>query len=129
MSATVPLDEAFRTSLSAQSLAPLWELLSAAIPIGRPAARTVAHRWRYADVRPLLLSVARAVPVEKGEPRVLVLCDKGRSAEALQITGSLYAGIQLLLPGEQAPTHRHTPSAARVVIEGSGGYTVVNGRR
>ncbi len=35
--------------------------------------------------------------------------------------------MQLLLPGETAPAHRHTPSAARIIIEGEGGYTVVNG--
>ena len=37
--------------------------------------------------------------------------------------------MQLLLPGEKAPAHRHTPSAARIIIEGSGGYTVVDGEK
>ena len=41
----------------------------------------------------------------------------------------LYAGIQLILPGEVAPAHRHTQSALRFIIEGSGAYTAVNGEQ
>ena len=37
--------------------------------------------------------------------------------------------MQLLLPGEKAPAHRHTPSAARIVVEGEGAYTIVNGEK
>ena len=33
------------------------------------------------------------------------------------------------MPGESAPAHRHTPSAARIIIEGQGGYTVVDGEK
>jgi gentisate 1,2-dioxygenase len=44
-------------------------------------------------------------------------------------TPNLYAGLQLLLPGETAPTHRHTQSAFRFVLEGSGAYTAVDGER
>jgi gentisate 1,2-dioxygenase len=46
-----------------------------------------------------------------------------------QITQSLYAGLQLILPGEVAPTHRHVASALRFVIEGQGAYTAVEGER
>src|SRR5262245_18096888 len=126
---TVSLEEGFRAKLRAHALAPLWELVRAAIPVGRAAARTSAHCWRYAQLRPLLLEAADNVPVEKAERRVLVLSDPGRGPDALQATGTIYAGIQILLPGEHAPTHRHTPSAARIVIEGRGGFTIVRGRR
>jgi gentisate 1,2-dioxygenase len=129
MTAAPNLDEPFRASLRAQALTPLWEHLRSAIPVGRPAARTQARCWRYDDIRPLLLEAGRTVPVGQAERRVLALADPGRAQSALQATGTLYAGIQLLLPGEKAPTHRHTPSAARIVIEGQGGFTVVDGRR
>ena len=46
-----------------------------------------------------------------------------------QITQSLYAGVQLLMPGEVAPSHRHTASAIRFVLEGEGAYTAVEGER
>jgi gentisate 1,2-dioxygenase len=45
------------------------------------------------------------------------------------ITRSLYCGLQLLLPGEVAPSHRHTQSALRFIVEGSGAYTAVDGER
>src|SRR6478752_6733254 len=45
------------------------------------------------------------------------------------ITPSLYAGLQLILPGEVAPSHRHTQSALRFIIEGEGAYTAVDGER
>jgi gentisate 1,2-dioxygenase len=46
-----------------------------------------------------------------------------------QITQSLYAGLQLILPGETAPTHRHSASALRFIVEGTGAYTAVDGER
>ncbi|WP_432262303.1 cupin domain-containing protein [Cupriavidus sp. TMH.W2] len=119
----------YRKKLAATGLTPLWEHLSGALPHGRPAGLTVANLWRYRDIRPLLLQAGEQVPVEKAERRVLVLSDPGRGPAAMQATGGVYAGIQLILPGETAPTHRHSPSAARVVIEGNGGFTVVNGQR
>src|SRR5690606_29086687 len=44
-------------------------------------------------------------------------------------SSDLYIGLQLILPGEVAPNHRHTPSAIRFVIEGSGGFTAVDGEK
>jgi gentisate 1,2-dioxygenase len=45
------------------------------------------------------------------------------------ITPTLYAGLQLILPGEVAPAHRHTQSALRLVLDGEGAYTAVDGER
>lgn len=44
-------------------------------------------------------------------------------------TDTLYAGLQLVMPDETAPAHRHTAFAMRFIIEGSGGFTAVHGRR
>jgi len=59
-------------------------------------------------------------PVEKAERRVLFLIDPGRGPGSMQVTSTLYVGFQLLMPGEVAPAHKHTPSAARIVVEGDG---------
>jgi gentisate 1,2-dioxygenase len=37
--------------------------------------------------------------------------------------------MQLLLPGEWAPSHRHTPNAVRMVVEGEGAWTTVDGEK
>jgi gentisate 1,2-dioxygenase len=44
-------------------------------------------------------------------------------------TDALYAGLQLILPGEIAPSHRHSAAALRLIIEGRGAYTAVSGER
>jgi gentisate 1,2-dioxygenase len=44
-------------------------------------------------------------------------------------TQSLYAGLQIIMPEEVAPCHRHTPSALRLMVEGEGAYTAVDGER
>ena len=64
----------------------------------------------------------------EAERRVLILENpglKGRSS----ITHTLYAGLQLILPGEVAPAHRHTQTALRFVVEGEGAYTTVDGEK
>ena len=68
-------------------------------------------------------------PVEKAERRVLFLIDPGRGPTSMQVTSTLYIGFQLLMPGEVAPAHKHTRSAARIVVEGEGAYTIVDGEK
>jgi gentisate 1,2-dioxygenase len=74
------------------------------------------------------MEAGRLITAQEGERRVLILENPGLPG-ASQITGSLYAGIQLVLPGEITPTHRHTMSAIRFIIESSGAYTAVDGER
>ena len=56
----------------------------------------------------------KLISAEEAERRVMILENPGLP-ESKQITNSLYAGVQLLLPGEVAPTHRHAPAALRIV--------------
>lgn len=119
----------YRESMEAERIAPLWPLLRNAMPHGEPAPVTKPCLWAYEKIRPLLLRAGELTPVEKAERRVLMLCDPGRGKGAMQATGSIYCGLQLLLPGEKAPAHKHTPSAARIVVEGEGAYTIVDGEK
>jgi gentisate 1,2-dioxygenase len=47
----------------------------------------------------------------------------------MQASAAIFLGMQLLLPGEWAPSHRHTPNAVRMVVEGEGAWTTVEGER
>jgi gentisate 1,2-dioxygenase len=108
-------------------LTPLWEVLHALVP-PRPATPCVPAFWKYDEVRPFLMRAGEAITAEEAVRRVLILENpalRGQSA----ITQSLYAGLQLILPGEVAPSHRHTQSALRFIVEGSGAYTAVDGER
>jgi gentisate 1,2-dioxygenase len=73
------------------------------------------------------LRAGELTPMEKAERRVLVLANPGRGLENLQASAAIYLGMQLVLPGETAPSHRHTPNAARIVVEGEGAVTLVEG--
>jgi gentisate 1,2-dioxygenase len=119
----------YYNALVAGNTLPLWPSLRAVLPFGKPTRRTKPVLWRYADVRPNLLRAGELTPIERAERRVLVLCNPGLGLENMQATPSIYIGLQLILPGETAPNHRHSPSAVRFAIEGSGGYTIVRGEK
>ena len=68
------------------------------------------------------------ISAEQAERRVLIMENPGLPGQAA-ITPSLYAGLQLVLPGEVAPCHRHTQNALRFVMEGSGAYTALDGEK
>jgi gentisate 1,2-dioxygenase len=113
--------------MSPHNLTPLWEVLHALVP-QQPASPCAAALWKYSDVRPFLMRAGEAITAEEAVRRVLILENpqlRGQSA----VTQSLYAGLQLILPGEVAPSHRHTQSALRFIVEGSGAYTAVDGER
>ncbi len=108
-------------------LTPLWELMSALVPESpRPAC--VPHLWRYRDIRSPLLESGTLITAREAVRRVLILENPGLPGSSA-ITQSLYAGLQLILPGEVAPSHRHTQTALRLIVEGEGAYTAVDGER
>jgi gentisate 1,2-dioxygenase len=119
------LPEAYSEALERRSLGPLWTALHALIPPER-GSRAIPHCWRWAELRPLLLEAARLVEMERAERRVLALCNPGLGG-AYAITSTLFAGLQIILPGEAAPSHHHTPAALRLIVEGQGAFTTVEG--
>jgi gentisate 1,2-dioxygenase len=121
------LRQQFYQEISASNLTPLWEVLHSLVPT-QPGSACVPAGWRYEEVRPHLMRAGQLITAREAERRVLIMENpalRGGSA----ITQTLYAGLQLLLPGEIAPSHRHTQSALRLVLEGEGAYTAVGGER
>jgi gentisate 1,2-dioxygenase len=108
-------------------LAPLWEVLHNLIP-NEPMTPAKPALWKYRDARPFLMEAGKLITAKEAIRRVLVLENPGMRGESC-ITQSLYAGLQLILPGEIAPSHRHSQSALRFIVEGSGAYTAVDGER
>src|SRR5438105_5470580 len=121
------LREQLYREMAPHNLTPLWEVLHSLVP-PQPASPCVPALWKYGEVRPFLMRAGEAITAEEAVRRVLILENpalRGQSA----VTQSLYAGLQLILPGEVAPSHRHTQSALRFIVEGSGAYTAVDGER
>ncbi len=119
----------YLSALKAQNLVPLWPSLRAVLPPHKPRPNTRATHWSYAAIKPLLLQAGELTPIEKAERRVLVLANPGHGLEKMQASAAMYLGMQLLLPGEWAPSHRHTPNAVRMVVEGEGAWTTVDGEK
>lgn len=118
---------AFYRRIDKENLTPLWEVLGTLVP-PQPRTPCVPALWRYATVRPYLMEAGQLISAREAERRVLVLENPGLRG-ASSITHTLYAGLQLILPGEVAPSHRHTQSALRFVVEGTGAFTAVDGER
>lgn len=93
-----------------------------------PRKNFVPFRWRYSDVKPILAAAGDLVDHAMADRRNLTMTNP--------VEGNLYATVrsmvaayQLIKPGETADAHRHTPNALRIILEGKGTYTVVNGTR
>ena len=118
---------AFYDELAPKHMAPLWEVLRA-LMTREPATPCVPAIWHYDEVRPYLMRSGDLITAKEAERRVLILENPALAGKA-SVTHTLYAGLQLILPGEVAPAHRHSQSALRFVLEGNGAYTAVDGER
>jgi gentisate 1,2-dioxygenase len=122
-----PERAAFYDQIGEFNLAPLWERLHSLVT-AQPVTPCLPAIWHYRDVRPYLMQSGRLITAQEATRRVLILENPGLKGQT-SITHSLFAGLQLILPGEVAPAHRHTQSALRFIIEGNGAYTAVDGER
>ncbi len=87
-----------------------------------------AH-WRYDQAKGALDAAGRLINVELAERRNLILVNplEGNSYATAR---TLVAAYQMIMPGERARSHRHTPNALRLVLDAEPGtYTVVNGAK
>ncbi|MEE2995919.1 MAG: gentisate 1,2-dioxygenase [Pseudomonadota bacterium] len=117
----------FYGRMAEQNMTPLWEVLHTLLAEA-PVTAAVPHKWDYDLCRPYIIESADVISAEEAERRVMVLENPGLEEKSC-ITEALYAGLQLIMPGEIAPAHRHSPCALRFIVEGSGAYTAINGEK
>lgn len=122
-----PAREAFYEAIAPENLRALWPVLGDLVT-RRPGSGCQPYLWRYDRVRARLMETADLITAEEAERRVLILENPGLRGSA-RVTTSLYCGVQLVMPGEIAPVHRHSQSALRFVLEAEGGYTAVGGEK
>jgi gentisate 1,2-dioxygenase len=94
-----------------------------------PRENFVPAHWSYAVARAALDQAGSLVSTELAERRNLILFNPipGNSYATVRTMISAY---QMVMPGESARSHRHTPNALRLVIDAApGNYTVVNGKK
>ena len=117
----------FYQRAATKSLAPLWRVLHGLVT-AEPAHLCVPAIWKYAEVRPFVMEACGRISTAEAERRVMVLENPGLPGQS-RITQNLFGGLQIILPGETAPAHRHAASALRFIIEGRDAYTAVAGEK
>ena len=109
-----------------ERLVPLWTEIGDLMP-PHPRSKASPHRWRWDRLLALAADAGRLVPVGRGgERRAIALANPSLGGRPYA-TPTLWAAIQYLMPGENAPEHRHSQHAFRFVVEGEGVWTVVGG--
>jgi gentisate 1,2-dioxygenase len=122
---TPALEELYR-GFEQELLVPLWTEIGDLMP-AHPRSRAVPHLWKWDNLVRLAEQAGDLVPVGRGgERRAIALANPSLGGRPFA-TPTLWAAIQYLMPGEDAPEHRHTQHAFRFVVEGSGVWTVVGG--
>jgi gentisate 1,2-dioxygenase len=116
----------FCGALAARDLQPLWKIAKQLMP-EVPLPTTQPWMWKWDDILPLAKRAGEIVTLQRGgDRRVLAFANPGLRGLPFTST-TLWGAIQYLGPRESAPAHRHTPSAIRFVMTGSGAYTTVDG--
>jgi gentisate 1,2-dioxygenase len=122
---TPALEELYR-GFERELLVPLWTEIGDLMPLS-PRSKASAHVWRWDRLRALAAEAGELVPVGRGgERRAIALANPSLGGRPFA-SPTLWAAIQYLMPGEDAPEHRHTQHAFRFVVEGEGVWTVVGG--
>jgi len=119
--------EAYYKELENLGAGALWTVANDIEP-WEPRSSSVPMLWKYEDLRELVLKSSELVTPEQAGRRVVYLVNDKRKDVSAAV-GWLYTGIQVTRPGESTSAHRHKASALRFIMEGSGGYTVVDGNK
>jgi gentisate 1,2-dioxygenase len=119
--------QAYYDKISKKDMAPLWEVLRHVVTT-EPKSKCAPNIWKFDDIKGLMLEAGDVISAEEAERRVLVLENPALRGQS-RVTNSLFAGVQLIMPGETAEAHKHVSSAIRFVLEGEGAYTAVEGEK
>jgi gentisate 1,2-dioxygenase len=93
-----------------------------------PKPHFVPAHWKYTDARPALHAAGRLVGTDKAERRNLIMANPIEGNDYATVA-SLVGAYQMVKAGEVARSHRHTPNAMRIILEGGPKtYTIVDGQ-
>src|SRR6201987_116936 len=119
--------QAYYERIAKHDMTPLWKGMKNVVT-KEPLTRCAPVIWHYDDIKRLVMESGALITAEEAERRVLILENPGMRGKS-KAPNTLFAGVQLILPGEVAPAHRHVSSAIRFVLDGEGAYTAVEGEK
>lgn len=125
VTADTSVEQDFHERMHAAHMYGLWELASQMTR--HPEPKAIPYMWKSSVLEAMIRESGEVVPVGE-ERRALQLFNPGLDGR-WATTNTMIAAVQLLLPGEVARAHRHTPTAIRFIMEGEGAYTAVDGER
>ena len=92
-----------------------------------PRKTFVPAHWAYEQARGALDAAGRLINTELAERRNLILVNPAEG-NTYGTVRTLVAAYQMIMPGEWARAHRHTPNALRLILDAEPGtYTEVDG--
>src|SRR5258708_17079586 len=101
-------------------MTPLWKVMKNVVT-KEPVTRCRPVIWHYGDIKRLVMESGPLITAEEAERRVLILENPGMRGES-KVTNTLFPGVQMILPGEVAPAHRHASSAIRFLTHAAAPY-------
>src|ERR1700683_4050925 len=117
----------YYSRIDRHGMKPLWTVMSSLIH-DEPQSRCAPAVWHFDEVKALVMESGGLISAEEAKRRVLILENPAVRGES-RVTNTLFAGIQMIMPGEGAPAHRQVSSAIRFVLDGEGAYTAVDGEK
>src|SRR5262249_22006801 len=106
---------AYYERIAKRNMTPLWKVMNSVVT-REPVTRVARLGWHFDDVKSLVMESGALTPAEEAKRRVLILENPSMPGES-KATNTLFAGIQMILPGEVAPAHRHAAAAIRFVLD------------
>jgi len=110
------------------NLTPSWVPRNKPILWPQPKSEFAPAHWSYEAAKVVLDAAGPLIDLSLAERRTLILRNPTQGT-SFETTRTLVCAYQMILPGEIAPSHRHSSHALRVIIDGRGSYSIVNGQK
>ena len=121
------LEELYR-ALATIDMGPGWNKPTPSL-YPAPKRKFPAAIWHWQQAKPALDAAGRLINTELAERRNLILANTGAGSD-YATASTLVSAYQMIMPGEHARSHRHSPNALRLIVDAEPGtYTVVDGVR
>jgi len=124
----IPTLDTLYEAAGALNFTPGWVPRKTPILWGEPRPKFSPAHWNYEDAKAGLDAAGRLIDVSLAERRNLVLRNPAPGTN-FETTRTLVCAYQMILPGEIAPSHRHSSHALRVIIDGKGAFSIVDGQK
>ena len=124
---SIPTLERLFEEIERLSARPAWVPGEKPIFWPEPKSKYVPAQWRYQEMKALMDAAGRLIDVSLSDRRNFAL--RNPNDDNFRTTNTLVCAYQMILPGELAPSHRHSSHALRFIVDGKGTFSIVNGQK